>query len=169
MRRAIRSQGQTATEYMLIISVVVIAVVAAAYKFVPLFQEGVEDLGNDVKEILSTGEGRGGGSGMGSGSTARIASRPCDGSAEALRYAAMFDPPPCAAIPIAAWTPSAAPAAIFVRPAPRSEHDELRAPSHLPLPMLPISDDSATGVCREDPIVYLSSARLGRRSRSRNR
>lgn len=48
-------EGQTATEYMLIISVVVIAVVAAAYKFVPLFQEGVENLGQDVKKILSDG------------------------------------------------------------------------------------------------------------------
>jgi Flp pilus assembly pilin Flp len=49
-------EGQTATEYMLIISVVVIAVVAAAYKFVPLFQEGVEKLGQDVKQILSDGQ-----------------------------------------------------------------------------------------------------------------
>lgn len=49
-------EGQTATEYMLIISVVVIAVVAAAYKFVPLFSQGVDKLGQDVKQILSTGE-----------------------------------------------------------------------------------------------------------------
>lgn len=48
-------EGQTATEYMLIISVVVIAVVAAAYKFVPLFQQGVDALGKDVKQILITG------------------------------------------------------------------------------------------------------------------
>ena len=60
--RAIRNLGQTATEYMLIISVVVIAVVAAAYEFVPLFKEGVQDLGSDVKQMLSTGRGnRGGG------------------------------------------------------------------------------------------------------------
>ena len=51
-------EGQTATEYMLIISVVVIAVVAAAYQFVPLFQTGVEDLGADVMKILSNGGGR---------------------------------------------------------------------------------------------------------------
>ena len=48
-------EGQTATEYMLIISVVVIAVVAAAYAFVPIFQEGVKDLANDVKRILGEG------------------------------------------------------------------------------------------------------------------
>ena len=49
-------EGQTATEYMLIISVVVIAVVAAAYKFVPIFSEGVEALGQDVKSILDSGK-----------------------------------------------------------------------------------------------------------------
>ncbi len=56
MKNFIRGEeGQTATEYMLIISVVVIAVVAAAYEFVPLFKEGVIDLGNDVKQLLSNG------------------------------------------------------------------------------------------------------------------
>ena len=34
-------EGQTATEYMLIVSVIVIAVVAAAYVFVPTFKDGV--------------------------------------------------------------------------------------------------------------------------------
>ena len=48
-------EGQTATEYMLIISVVVIAVVAAAYTFVPTFKSGVQSLANDVKSILSGG------------------------------------------------------------------------------------------------------------------
>jgi Flp pilus assembly pilin Flp len=47
--------GQTATEYMLIISVVVIAVVAAAYVFVPTFQGGVQDLSQDVSTILKGG------------------------------------------------------------------------------------------------------------------
>jgi len=47
--------GQTATEYMLIISVIVIAVVAAAYVFVPTFQEGVQALANDVSTILDGG------------------------------------------------------------------------------------------------------------------
>ena len=49
-------EGQTATEYMLIISVVVIAVVAAAYKFVPFFEAGVNALGADVQKILTTGK-----------------------------------------------------------------------------------------------------------------
>jgi Flp pilus assembly pilin Flp len=48
-------QGQTATEYMLIISVVIIAVVAAAYTFVPTFQQGVSDLSQDVSTILKGG------------------------------------------------------------------------------------------------------------------
>lgn len=47
--------GQTATEYMLIISVVVIAVVAAAFVFVEPFQKGVEQLGTKVKTILDKG------------------------------------------------------------------------------------------------------------------
>lgn len=161
-------QGQTATEYMLIISVVVIAVVAAAYKFVPLFQEGVEQLGQDVKEILSTGQGRGaGGSGMGSGSTARIASRPCDGSPEAARYEAMFDPPPCALPAPAPWAPGVDAVPLAASSAPSTEHAMiLVAPARAALPAAPHADPP---VCREDPVVYLSSARLGRRSRSRSR
>jgi len=47
--------GQTATEYMLIVSVVVIAVVAAGYEFVPTFQEGVQALATDVSTILDGG------------------------------------------------------------------------------------------------------------------
>lgn len=164
--RAIRNQGQTATEYMLIISVVVIAIVAAAYEFVPLFKEGVIDLGNDVKQMLSNGGARGGGSGMGSGSSARVASRPCDGSAEALRYEAMFDPPPCAIPKAAPWAPSADAAIRIEALPPRSLHDELVAPRPF---SLPVPVESAAPVCREDPVLYLSSARLGRRSRSRNR
>jgi hypothetical protein len=146
---------------MLIISVVVIAVVAAAYKFVPLFQEGVIDLGKDVKQILSDGGGRG----MSAAPTARVASRPCDGSAEALRYAAMADAPPCA-IAVAPWSPSAEAAPIFEPLAPRSLHAEWRAARHTSMPT-PL--DEPAPLCREDTVVYLSSARLGRRSRSRNR
>lgn len=48
--------GQSTVEYMLLISVIVIAIVAAAYVFVPTFQKGVEDLANDVRKILSTGK-----------------------------------------------------------------------------------------------------------------
>ncbi len=53
--RRLRTPGQTATEYMLIISVIVIAVVAAAYVFLPMFQSGVQELSSDVSTILDTG------------------------------------------------------------------------------------------------------------------
>lgn len=55
MKKRRKSRGQTATEYMLIISVVVIAVVGAAYAFVPKFQDGVNALGENVKNILDIG------------------------------------------------------------------------------------------------------------------
>lgn len=51
--RSLRSErGQTATEYMMVISVVVIGVVAGAYAFVPSFQTGVGELSMDVSQIL---------------------------------------------------------------------------------------------------------------------
>lgn len=57
IRQLIREEeGQSTVEYMLLISVIVIAMVAAAYVFVPTFQEGVRDLAQDVKRILSTGK-----------------------------------------------------------------------------------------------------------------
>lgn len=49
-------QGQTATEYMLIVSVIVIAIVAAAYSFLPSFQMGVEAMAKDIQSILDTGK-----------------------------------------------------------------------------------------------------------------
>lgn len=56
-----RRRGQAATEYMMVVSVLVIAVVGAAYAFVPTFQVGVEELGHDVSEILvKQGSARGG-------------------------------------------------------------------------------------------------------------
>lgn len=55
-KRFIREEeGQTATEYMLIVSVIVVAVVAAAYVFIEPFQKGVQNLANDVKTVLSGG------------------------------------------------------------------------------------------------------------------
>ena len=51
-----RRGGQSTVEYMLLISVIVIAIVAATYIFVPTFQEGVDNLTLDIKDILSTGE-----------------------------------------------------------------------------------------------------------------
>lgn len=48
-------RGQTATEYMLVISVIVIALIAGAYVFVPQFKSGVQTLSEDVKQMLATG------------------------------------------------------------------------------------------------------------------
>jgi Flp pilus assembly pilin Flp len=47
--------GQTATEYMLIISVIVIALVGGAYLLVPAFKEGMNTLKEQVKTGLTTG------------------------------------------------------------------------------------------------------------------
>lgn len=52
----VEEEGQSTVEYMLLISVIVIAIVAAAYVFVEPFRQGVQDLGNDVKKILSDGK-----------------------------------------------------------------------------------------------------------------
>ena len=60
-----RRCGQTATEYMLVISVVVIAAVSAAWTFVPAFQDGVRDLGGDVQRMLGTGAAARAGAGGG--------------------------------------------------------------------------------------------------------
>jgi len=48
--------GQSTVEYMLLISVIVIAIVCCAYIFIPTFQEGVLLLAEDVKSILDTGK-----------------------------------------------------------------------------------------------------------------
>lgn len=49
-------EGQSTVEYMLLISVIVIAIVAAAYVFIEPFKQGVQDLSKDVKKILSDGK-----------------------------------------------------------------------------------------------------------------
>jgi len=49
-------EGQSTVEYMLLISVIVIAIVAAAYVFIQPFKDGVLNLANDVKRILSDGK-----------------------------------------------------------------------------------------------------------------
>ena len=48
--------GQSTVEYMLLISVIVIAIVAAAYVFIEPFRDGVLDLAKDIKKILSDGK-----------------------------------------------------------------------------------------------------------------
>ncbi len=47
--------GQGATEYMLIIGVIVLAILLAAYSFVPVFEEGVKSLADRVKNVLGMG------------------------------------------------------------------------------------------------------------------
>lgn len=47
--------GQTATEYMLIIGVIVAAVIAAAYVFVDPFKTGVKNLADNISTTLSKG------------------------------------------------------------------------------------------------------------------
>ena len=82
---------------MLIISVIVIAVVAATYIFVPTFQSGVLALSQDVSTILDGGRIGGAGTdrgtgGMGPGGANSASLRL---HCEDIRYGAMFDPPPC--------------------------------------------------------------------------
>ncbi len=56
LRRLFSEQrGQTTTEYMLIIGVIVAALLAAAYLFIPQFQGGVQELGDNVKSTLGQG------------------------------------------------------------------------------------------------------------------
>jgi hypothetical protein len=54
-----RQRGQTGSEYMMVISAVVVAIVGGSYAFVPPFQDGVKQLGYDIKETLRTGSFRG--------------------------------------------------------------------------------------------------------------
>lgn len=47
-------KGQSATEYMLIIAIVVLGLVAVASRLIPRFQEGVQVLGDNIVETLAT-------------------------------------------------------------------------------------------------------------------
>src|SRR2546428_10128448 len=49
-----RRSGQTGTEYMLVISVIVVAIAAAAYVYMPSFRSGTDALARDVSTILDT-------------------------------------------------------------------------------------------------------------------
>jgi Flp pilus assembly pilin Flp len=44
--------GQTATEYMLIVSVIVLGLVAVASHFIPAFEEGITGLAENVSQWL---------------------------------------------------------------------------------------------------------------------
>src|SRR5438067_8774894 len=81
-----RKAGQTSTEYMMIVSVLVMAVVAAGYAFLPSFQAGVQELSYDVSNILAThgsvknGLGLAAASASGDGMSHTSASAPAPGS-----------------------------------------------------------------------------------------
>jgi|GEM_PF-4479736 len=60
-----RRQGKSATEYMLLLASLVVAVVAGGYSFVPVFESGVNALATDVSEVLVTGKIGGTGSARG--------------------------------------------------------------------------------------------------------
>lgn len=49
-------RGASTTEYVLLISVIIVAIVAAAYVLVPMFEEGTDAVAQDVKALLA-GEG----------------------------------------------------------------------------------------------------------------
>ena len=55
-KRLVRSQrGQGATELMLVTSVIVVAVVASAYAYVPVFKVAVFNLSEQVQMMLANG------------------------------------------------------------------------------------------------------------------
>lgn len=55
--RILRNQkGQSATEYMLLIAVIVLGLVAAASKIIPIFEDGVNGLGTNISETLKTNQ-----------------------------------------------------------------------------------------------------------------
>lgn len=57
MKKILRNdRGQSATEYMLIIAVVVLGLVAAASKLIPMFESGVSGLGENIRETLQTNQ-----------------------------------------------------------------------------------------------------------------
>lgn len=47
-------KGQSATEYMLIIAIVVLGLVAAASRLIPIFQQGVQSLGANILDTMKT-------------------------------------------------------------------------------------------------------------------
>jgi Flp pilus assembly pilin Flp len=47
--------GQTATEYMVLLASVVAVILAAAWKFTPLFEKGVTGMGKNVQKNLTDG------------------------------------------------------------------------------------------------------------------
>lgn len=90
--KANKRQGQTATEYMMVVSVIVIAVVGAGYAFVPTFQVGVEELGHDVSSILGNQGSKRGGFGIAGGTVSDNGTIPTAGQASEAGTVGYYDP-----------------------------------------------------------------------------
>jgi hypothetical protein len=56
-----RTAGQATTEYLLLLSFLGVALVVAAYAFIPGFTEGVDGLGDDAAGLLGAGPRNGSG------------------------------------------------------------------------------------------------------------
>lgn len=54
-------RGQSTVEYVMLIAVLVIGLLVAAYAFVPGFSDGVDGLGGDVEGLFGAGTQNGGG------------------------------------------------------------------------------------------------------------
>lgn len=54
-------RGQSTTEYFLIISVVVVGMIVAAYFFLPNFRRGMQGMSRDVRQVLASGSASGSG------------------------------------------------------------------------------------------------------------
>ncbi len=52
-------RGQATTEYLLLLSFLVVAVIAAAWAILPFWDDGLDGLGDDATEILGDGASRG--------------------------------------------------------------------------------------------------------------
>lgn len=76
----------------MIVSVVVISVVAAAYAFVPTFQVGVNELGHDVSNILANGGSARGGYGVAGATVSADGGIPTSGQAAESGTVGYYDP-----------------------------------------------------------------------------
>ncbi len=52
-------RGQASTEYLLLLAFLVVAVAAAAWTFLPLWNDGLGALEDDATDVLSPGRGGG--------------------------------------------------------------------------------------------------------------
>lgn len=60
-RPLIRRRGQSTVEYMLYVSVIIIALMVAAYALIPATQQGFAGMSRDATNVLQGGTGSGSG------------------------------------------------------------------------------------------------------------